>query len=142
MIKAVLDTNVLASGFVRSNPLAAPVRLLDAWRAGAYTLVVSEHILEELARTLQEPYFRRRLSHALVSAALTLLRRQAVTTPITSHVSGVASHAEDDAVLATAVSGAAAYLVTGDTALQRLSSYQGVTILGPRAFLEWLEAAW
>jgi hypothetical protein len=30
MIRAVLDTNVLASGFARSNPLAAPAQLVDA----------------------------------------------------------------------------------------------------------------
>ncbi|MBI4492032.1 MAG: PIN domain-containing protein [Chloroflexi bacterium] len=62
MITAVLDANVLASSFVRSNPAAAPVLLLDAWRARSYTLVVSEHILTELRHTFEDRYFRRRLT--------------------------------------------------------------------------------
>lgn len=145
MVAAVLDTNilasVLASGFVRSNPQAAPVRVLDAWRAGAYTLVVSEPILAELVATLRRPYFRRRLSSAQLAAILGLLRRQAVVTPLTVAVRGVATHPEDDLILATALAAHAAYLVTGDAQLQRLGAYQGVTILSPRAFLERLAAA-
>ncbi|TAK37024.1 MAG: PIN domain-containing protein [Chloroflexota bacterium] len=50
MIAAVLDTNVLASGFVRRNPTSPVVQLLDAWHARLYTLVISEHIIAELAR--------------------------------------------------------------------------------------------
>ncbi|HLI26938.1 MAG TPA: PIN domain-containing protein [Chloroflexota bacterium] len=110
MVAAVLDTNilasVLASGFVRSNPQAAPVRVLDAWRAGAYTLVVSEPILAELVATLRRPYFRRRLSSAQLAAIRGLLRRQAVVTPLTVAVRGVATHLEDDLILATALSAA------------------------------------
>ena len=126
----VVDTNVLASGFVRANLQAAPVRVLDAWRTRAYTLVVSQPIVEELASTLQEPYFRRRLSPAHIAANLALLRKQAVA------ISGVAAHPEDDLVLATAVSARADYLVTGDHQRQQLSTYQGVTILSPRQFLD------
>ena len=132
----VVDTNVLASGFVRANLQAAPVRVLDAWRTRAYTLVVSQPIVEELASTLQEPYFRRRLSPAHIAANLALLRKQAVTTPINVAISGVATHPEDDLVLATAVSARADYLVTGDHQRQQLSTYQGVTILSPRQFLD------
>jgi putative PIN family toxin of toxin-antitoxin system len=139
VIRAVVDTNVVVSGFVRANPQAAPVRVLDAWRSGAYTLVVSQPILDEVASTLQEPYFRRRLSPTHIAADLTLLRHQAVITPLSVAVSGVATHPEDDLVLATAVSARADYLVTGDHQLQQLGTYQEVTILSPREFLAVLE---
>ena len=43
--------------------------------------------------------------------------------PITAHVQGVATHAEDDLVLATAESAQADYLITGDKKLQRLGTY-------------------
>lgn len=58
---------------------------------------------------------------------------------ITVEVHGVAAHPEDDLVLATALSGQADYLVTGDLKLQRLGTHQGVQILSPRAFLDVLE---
>lgn len=137
MIAAVLDTNVLASGFVRHNLESPPVQLVDAWRARLFTLVVSDHILDELTRTLQEPYFSLRLTSAQRAADIALIRAEAAITSITSQVHGVATHPEDDLVLATAIS-AHAYLVTGDRKLQDLGTYRGVTILSPRAFLDLL----
>ncbi len=135
MITAVLDTNVLASGFVRSNPAAAPVQLIDAWRDRRFVLIISEHILTELARTFETPYFRQRLTPEQLAADLALLRTEGRVTPIIAEVRGVATHTEDDLVLAAAVSGQAQYIVTGDTKLQELRAYQGVAILSPRAFL-------
>jgi hypothetical protein len=44
----------------------------------------------------------------------------------------VATHPEDDLILATALSGAADYLITGDSKLQKLGTFQSVTILSPR----------
>ncbi len=51
----------------------------------------------------------------------------------------MATHPEDDLVLATAVSAAADYLVTGDKQLQRLGGYHGVAIVSPRDFLALLQ---
>jgi putative PIN family toxin of toxin-antitoxin system len=136
VIVAVLDTNVLASGFLRRNPASTVVQIVDAWRAFRYRLVVSEHILGELARTFQDPYFRRFLRDAEIVAALALLRRQATIATATTVVVGIASHPEDDLVLATAVSAMADYLVTGDRQLRGLGVYRGVAILSPRAFLD------
>lgn len=74
-----------------------------------------------------------------VAQTLRLLNRDATLITITAHVSGVATHPEDDLILATAVSGRVDYLVTGDLKLQGLGSYQGVRILSPRAFVDVLE---
>lgn len=54
-------------------------------------------------------------------------------------VTSVATHPEDDLVLATAVSAQVDYLVTGDRQLQRLDTFQDVRILSPRQFLTILE---
>lgn len=127
MIVAVLDTNVLASGFIgEEKPDSTPGELVRIWRARGFTLVVSEHILVELAETFTDPYFTRRLSASAIAAALDVLRADAVIQPITIDVAGVASHAEDDAVLATALSANAALLVTGDRRLLDFGTYRGV----------------
>lgn len=55
------------------------------------------------------------------------------------HVEGVAKHVEDDLVIATALSGRAAFLVTSDIPFRGVGEYQGVTILTPREFLDLLE---
>jgi uncharacterized protein len=141
VIKAVLDANVLASGFVARSGSTPPALLLDAWRTREYLLLVSESILDEFARTLTKPYFAARLSPAQVAADVQLLRTDAIVVPLTVQVQGVATHPEDDLVLATAVSGQADYLVTGDHGLQSVGSFQGVTILGPTAFLQQLQTS-
>jgi predicted nucleic acid-binding protein len=100
---------------------------------------VSGHILDELRRTLATPYFSRTLSAQDQAEALELLATDAILIPLTIQVVGVATHPEGDLILATAVSAGADYLVTGDSKLQNLGSYQGVTIVSPREFLELLD---
>lgn len=56
-----------------------------------------------------------------------------------STVRGVATDLEDDLVIATAVAGAAEYLVTGDNGLLAVESFQDVSIVSPREFLELLD---
>src|SRR5258708_3237675 len=123
MVIAVLDTNVLATGFVTHE--TPPRQLMRAWRVGMFHLVISEHILTELTRTLAKGYFSQRLATNSLTPAhvITLLRDKAVVAPLTVTVSGVATHPEDDVILATAVSSKAAYLVTGDKQLQKLGNF-------------------
>lgn len=54
---------------------------------------------------------------------------------VTSQIAGIASHAEDDLILATAIDGHADYLVTGDAHLRKLEIVRGVAIVSPREFL-------
>ena len=141
MTRAIFDTNLLASGLVGLQiPTSTPGQLLQAWQARRFDLVLSDHILTELLSTLQDPYFRRRLSTRQIQGALRTLRRRSQVTPLTVSVSGVATHPEDDLILAAAVSAGVDYLVTGDGHLQRLGTYEGVEIVSPRQFLELLEA--
>lgn len=137
MSRAVFDANVLASGVASAG--GPPGRLLNLWAIGVFELVVSEHILAEVRRTLRKPYFRARLLPEQSRMALDRLRRHAEIVEITFEVRGVATHPEDDLVLATAVSAGSAYLVSGDQGLLRLGAYEGVTIVRPRAFLDSLE---
>jgi putative PIN family toxin of toxin-antitoxin system len=136
VIRALLDSNVVVSGLVRRHPAAPSVQILDAWRAGDFQLILSEAIMEEVARTLAKSYFRARLSEPQVERALLLLRRRSLITPITVEVTKAASHAEDDLVLAAAVSAHADYLVTGDAALLELASFHGIAIKSPREFVD------
>ncbi len=135
MIRATDDTNVLASGFIRPGP--PPGQILQAWRSGAFTLVLSEHILEELERTFEEPYFRRQLNLTQRAENPALLRAEAFIAPISVSVSGAATHPEEDMVLATALSGTAAFLVTGDVRFRtHVPRLLGVRLMSPTEFLE------
>jgi len=138
MTRAVLDTNVLASGV--THPKGHSGQLLMAWRRRAFTIVVSEHILEELAETLEDRYFRKRLTSRERQAIISRLRRQAQRTEISAKVTGVAPSPNDDLVLATAESGGAEYVVTGDAKFLAVKEFRGIEILSPSAFLTLLKS--
>jgi len=132
--RATVDANVLVVAPL--NASSPPGLIRQAWQAGRFELIISEHILQEVARTHQKAYFRSRLSDADIADYEDLLRRHAAIVPITAMVQGVATHPEDDLVLATAVSGGADYLVTGDQRLRtKVPSYLGVDVVSPAEFV-------
>lgn len=140
MILAVLDTNVLASAARKlRDPESTPGRVLQHWFDGAYELICSAVILRELERTLSKPYFRDHISDEQITELLGALREYAVFSELSVVVSGVATHAADDLILATAVSAGADVLVTGDRALLGIGAYHGVQIMSARAFLDLLD---
>ena len=122
---ATIDANVLVVAPL--NASSAPGLIRQAWEAGRYELVLSEHLLDEVARTHRKPYFQARLSDADIDDFTNLLRSHATIVPITAIVQGVATHPEDDLVLATAVSGNVDHLVTGHERLRaRVPTYRGI----------------
>ncbi|KKR34367.1 MAG: hypothetical protein UT63_C0002G0012 [Candidatus Gottesmanbacteria bacterium GW2011_GWC2_39_8] len=139
MISAVLDTNILASGAITS--FTPPGQILDAWRDAKFNLIVSEHILDEITRTLQKPYFRKHITDDKLVSFIELLQNEAITTLIIFPVHGVATHPEDDLTLATAVNADADYLVTGDDKLLKKvgKNYRGIKLVTPNEFLQLLE---
>src|SRR5207248_6610231 len=118
MIRATLDTNVLAPGIITS-PQTVNGQVIQAWRDNKYSLVLSEAILTELSRTLSQPYFSARLTAAQIEATLNLFHSEATIVPRLVSVSGVATHSEDDLILATALSGRVDYLVNRDEKLHQ-----------------------
>ena len=56
-MRAVLDANVLISAVL--SPRGTPARLLLAWQAGAFELMVSPQLLAELRRALAYPKLAR-----------------------------------------------------------------------------------
>jgi putative PIN family toxin of toxin-antitoxin system len=137
MTRVVFDANTIVSGFPASDGVLRT--LIDHWRAGRFQLVVSEHILTEVARAWTTPYWQRRFPPERVALVLDLIRSEATVTSITVDVRGIATHPEDDLVLATAMSAGATVIVTGDRRLREVGAYQGVTIRTPREFVTLLE---
>lgn len=138
MIRVTLDANVLAPGFTSRG--GASGHIIASWRAKAYELVISVHMVRELARTLKDPYFAARLELDEASAIIAELSAIATVVDLTVDVRGVATHAEDDLVLATALSGQATILCTRDKQLLKLHPYEGIAILSPGEFLALLES--
>jgi len=137
MMTAVVDTNVVASGVVGIlEPASPPGAMLRAWQRSRFALIMSEPMMAEFDRTLTKPYFRRKLHEPGVADAIEAVHRDATLVAISVPVHDVASHREDDVVLATAISAGADYLVTGDRQLQLLGTIDGIAIVSPREFLD------
>lgn len=142
MIVAVLDTNLLASAVVGvARPESTPGILYRAWVAEAFVLAVSAPILAELAQTFEKAYFRRAANDPEIAAALAAIRHHGKFVHVVATVHDIATHPEDDAVLATAISAGADYLVTGDRQLRLLETIDCVAVVSPREFLDVLELA-
>jgi uncharacterized protein len=134
----VLDTNTLLSGTLTAT--TPPGQIIDAWRAGRFEVAISDPILAECTRHLTtDTYFRRRLTGEQITDYLRLLNTMAIPVAITAQVQGVATHPEDDLVLATALSAQAEYLVTGDRMLRSLGTFQSVAIVSPADFVVQLQ---
>src|SRR3954452_25366157 len=97
MIRAVLDTNVLASGALGlTSGMTPPALLLHQWRAGRFQLIISHYIEEELRKTFAQPYFKRRIHSEDRELFLILLTKIAEQVAIRHRVTGIATHPEDD----------------------------------------------
>jgi predicted nucleic acid-binding protein len=88
--------------------------IIDDWRPGVFTMIVSLSVILELRRTLQKPCFAERRTSAQRDRFLIVLERQTQTTTLIVEVNGVATHPGDDLIVSNAVSAGADYLVTGD----------------------------
>ncbi len=134
MIRAVLDANVLVSAIL--VPAGIPARILLAAFAGVFSCLASEAIVGEVLTTVGRDRVRRRyrVDPSRLSQVRNFLESRPVLVPITVAVRGVATHPEDDLILATAISAQADYLVTGDRQLLALGQFNGVQIVTPRDF--------
>jgi putative PIN family toxin of toxin-antitoxin system len=139
LITAVLDANALVSALLVAQ--GVPAAILRAAYERRFVCISSAPIVTEVFRTLTRPRVQRRfqIQPADVERLRRFLESDLVLVAITAQVHGAATHPEDDLVLAPAVSARSDYLVTGDRQLQNLGTYQGVSILSPRQFLEVLQ---
>ena len=116
-MQVVLDTNVLVSGL--AFPSGPPGRIVSAWRAGAFSLVASEFMLDELARILPALSHRTGFSAADVRDFLDLMRAMSTIVELSAdhlaQAQGSGLRDPDDApILATFLASGADCLVTGD----------------------------
>ena len=136
MLRAVLDANVLVSALIRPKgpPGQVVVRLL---RDRAFTLVTSPAILTEVRRSLAYPRVRKHLIASDEDLDLWVVSFGLVGEPVEGRlrIAAVAEDPEDDKYIAAALEGRAQFIVTGDTHLLALKSYEGVRMVTPRVFL-------
>ena len=135
-MRAVLDTNVLISALLSSR--GTPARLLLAWQAGAFELVVSPQLLGELRRALAYPKLQRLVAPADADAFVAWLGRSAdVAMDPTGPPPARSEDPGDDFVIALAAA-ERAVIVSGDVHLTSLAGV--IPVRTPAEFLAELGA--
>jgi putative PIN family toxin of toxin-antitoxin system len=131
-VRVVLDTNTLVSAIL--SPLGPPRRLLDDARAQVFELCSSPVLMAELLDVVSREKFAKRLAAAELTplGIVAEIRRLSVMAVPADVPRVVANDADDDHVLACAVSAHADLIVSGDRHLLSLGSdYQDIAIVTP-----------
>jgi putative PIN family toxin of toxin-antitoxin system len=142
VVRAVLDANVFVSALIR--PESPPGRILHAWLdRGAFGLVLSTAILDEVRRALAYPRLRRylRLSDGEIETLLSKVQIQADFVEGLSHIEAVHADPGDDKYVVAALEGRANFIVSGDRHLLALGEYEDARVISPAEFLSILGLA-
>ncbi len=132
-MRVVLDTNILIAAFVSPEGFAS--RVLDLWIEGEYTLVTSSWQIEELRRISRYDRVKKRIEPHEVGTFVNTLREHAIVIEDLPSID-VSPDPDDNPIIATAIAGAAQYLVSGDKHdLLDLGAVAGVRILTIRDFV-------
>lgn len=109
------------------------------WRRDEVSVVTSEVIIAKTEEVLRRSHvfnlFPPARAEARVQGLLKLLRDQAIRTPHALDLRIVEDDPEDDNILIAAVEGKANFILSGDTHLKKLGTYQDIPILSPAEFV-------
>ncbi len=134
--RVFLDSNVIVSGLY--SPEGAPAVILGRFIDGRLRVVISQQVLQEVVRTINE-----KLPEALASLRKLLMSSPPEITqdPDPADVSRWAGvvHSDDAGILAAAVAAQPDYLITGDKHFLEnpgVADKAGLRIVTPAQFLE------
>lgn len=130
-MRFVFDTNVIVSALLFKD--SPPRQAFDA-ALGRGKILISVPVLEELDRVLAREKFNKYIDAIDRNRFLAALVREAEWVAITEAFS-VCRDLKDNMFLELAVSGHANTIISGDSDLLALSSFRGVAVLSPEAFL-------
>jgi putative PIN family toxin of toxin-antitoxin system len=135
--RIVVDTNLWIRALL-GGPATVP--LLEAWRAGKFLVLISQPLLDELEAVSQRPRLRQHIDSAQARTLVEQLRWRGQWVEATA-VPPRCRDPKDHPILATAISGQADAIVSGDgdlradDELRRQMLEHGVKIWGVATLL-------
>jgi len=128
-MRIILDTNVLISGIFFKGP---PFRILQAWRDGILSIVVSNTILSEYMRTTTR--LSKDFPEINISEFLDLLTIKSEIVSEIVNPKHISRHQADDKFLLCALAGKVPIIISGDNHLLELHPYRTIEIIKPALF--------
>ena len=138
-MRAVIDTNVLISGFISRE--SYPAKLVDGWIEKRFEPVVSEEIIKEY----REVFARDRFSAlGSVEERLKLLGtllsfEHVVLVNPQERICMVKDDPGDDIFLECAAAGECEFIISGDQHLLKLKQYKNIKVITAKEFIELLK---
>ena len=143
-VKAVIDTNIWVSALI--NPFGYPASLINHFKKGTFTAVVSIPILEEIAEVLGRPRIRNKydITEDDIRELLILIEEKAEHVILSNDVV-ICRDKDDNLIIETAIKGKAGFLISRDDDIkfdEKTSSFlkkRGVTVISISKFLSLVE---
>jgi len=129
-MKIVLDTNVVVSGLL--SPFGPPGEIMRLVSAGEISLCLDARVLTEYAEVLARPKFA--FDQDAIAALLDLISHEGQTVAAAPLPVSLPDP-DDNPFLEIALSGMAAYLVTGNLAHFPIELRLGVEVVSPAEFV-------
>ncbi|HID62605.1 MAG TPA: putative toxin-antitoxin system toxin component, PIN family [Anaerolineae bacterium] len=134
MLKTVIDTTVWISGIFWHG---VPHQILEMWKTGDFEIVVSEAILAEVGRKLNEKAVEFGMEIEVVNEWLDLIIGEGILVRPQEQIRACRD-SEDDMFLEAAVEGRADFVVSGDKDLTDMGESREIKLVKPREFYDFL----
>jgi hypothetical protein len=128
-MRVVLDTNILVSAVLGG----ALKIIVDEWKSGKFTLILSDAIAREYLEVINRPKLRIAADEIATTTEYLLKTAEFVTPQET--VSVIEADPSDNKFLEAALEGKAIYVVSGDSHLLELKSFREIHIISAREFI-------
>jgi hypothetical protein len=128
-MRVVLDTNILVSAVLGG----ALKIIVDEWKSGKFTLILSDAIAREYLEVINRPKLRIAADEIATTTEYLLKTAEFVTPQET--VSVIEADPSDNKFLEAALEGKAIYVVSGDSHLLELKSFREIQIISAREFI-------
>ncbi len=130
-MKIVLDTNVLISGIFFSGP---PYQILKSWQEGKIKIVISEEILTEYQRVVEE--LSKQFPRVDIEQILELITIHTEIVNTYGFDVTVCDDPNDNMFVSCALASKSKIIVSGDKHLLKMTEYQEFEVLKPRDFIK------
>jgi putative PIN family toxin of toxin-antitoxin system len=132
--RLVIDTNVFIAALI--TPSGTARQVINTVLAQDIDVLMSEATFDELVSRLAKPKFDRYRDRESWNAFVSALVDLVVWHEDTDSADGACCDPDDDKFLSLATIGAADAIISGDSDLLDLGSYQGIPIVSPLQFLQ------
>lgn len=129
MILATADSNIYISALQFGG---VPLQFLNAARAGAFKLAISDALMSEIRGVLQEKFH---WSDEMLDEATAGLADLTQIVRPTQMLRVIAEDPDDDRVLECAIASGSQFIISGDDHLLHLAQYENIRILKVAEFL-------